>query len=162
MKIRSDYVSNSSSSSFVVSERPVEAARMFLDDFSEFLEGAWNDPLGETFKIGYKKPGDEWFDYCSPDGFCWGVERGNMKLKGEEYDDEGEVIELPNITDLSFECDDYDNTAMMYLRFLYKYFEKFGFKPDDTNSEQEFRDGDCLLGKLLDRINNGGKGEDKE
>lgn len=158
MKIRSDYVSNSSSSSFVINERAPEAAKMFLDDFGEFLRAAWDSPMGDTFKIGFKQKGDkdEWFDYTAPDGLCYGVDRGDKKLKGEEYDEEGCVIELPNLTELMFECDDYDNTGTMYLRFLYKYFEKFGFKPDDSDSEQDFRgEGDsCLLGKLLDRINN--------
>ena len=44
---------------------------------------------------------------------------------------------------------------MMYLVFLYKYFKKFGFEPDTSNSEKEFppKDDDSFLGKILDRLN---------
>ena len=163
MKIRSDYVSNSSSSSFVIEGEPEKAARMFLADFGEFLKDAWNSPMGETFRIGYKREGDGWYDTSAPDGFCWGVERGDKKLNGEEYDEEGEVIELPKLKGLSFECDDYDNTGTMYLRFLYEYFKKFGFKPDDSDSEMNFHGegNSCLLGKLLERIN-GAEVEDED
>lgn len=158
MKIRNDYVSNSSSSSFVVETNASDAAKMFISDFGEFLKDAWNDPLGETMHIGYKLKSkkSDWFDYSSPNVFCFAVE---MKDKDDNEDEEQEKIDLDDIEEIQFECDDYDNAAMMYLRFLYKYFEKLGFKPDDSNSEQDFRkEGDsCLLGKLLDRINGDSK-----
>ena len=37
MKIRSDYVSNSSSSSFMIEKNADEAFKMFCDDFADFL-----------------------------------------------------------------------------------------------------------------------------
>ena len=42
----------------------------------------------------------------------------------------------------------------MYLVFLYKYFKKFGFEVDVTNSEHEFppEKSDSFLGKILDRL----------
>ena len=41
---------------------------------------------------------------------------------------------------------------MMYLVFLYKYFKKFGFEPDDSDSEKDFRDNDTFLGRILDKL----------
>jgi hypothetical protein len=38
------------------------------------------------------------------------------------------------------------------LVFLYKYFKKFGFEPDDSDTEHDFRDNDTFLGRILDKL----------
>ena len=74
------------------------------------------------------------------DDFVKSIEDGSLKFEDVEY--------------IYFDCDDWDATGMMYLNFLYRYFEKFGFNPDDSDSERDFRsrrDYNFLL-KILDRL----------
>lgn len=147
MKIRNDYVSNSSSSSFILNE--TDGIRMFAEDFNEFIVDAY-EPLGETFHIyiKLKKDMDSWnsTDY---DEFINGLESGEYK-----WDD---------VDHIRFDCDDWDATGKMYLYFLYRYFEKFGYHPDDSDTEHSFRDGgnDSFLTKILARLNTKGITEDE-
>ena len=152
MKIREDYVSNSSSSSFIIKKDASKAAKMFLGDFGDCIYGAY-DPLGETMKVGVRTvgdSGDDWSaDWYSPEKFC------EVYIQGE-YDGDTDTHADPknsnDITEISFECDDWDNASMGNLAFLYKYFEKFGFDPDDSGSEHDFKDRDTFLGRILDKL----------
>lgn len=153
MKVRIDYVSNSSSSSFVINKDAAKASKMFLDDFGQYLTNCYGDSLGETFNIGVTESGleDEWHDWMRPEMFA------EFYIQGK-YDCETDTHATPkkpeDIVSLSFECDDWDHTGMMYLVFLYKYFKKFGFEPDTSCSEQTFppEENDSFLGKILDRL----------
>ena len=151
MKIRSDYVSNSSSSSFVIKKDAAKAAKMFLEDFGDCIYGAY-DPLGETMTVGVRTvetAEDDWMDWTNPGKFCEDYIQG-------EYDGDTDTHADPknpeDITEISFECDDWDNASMGNLAFLYKYFKKFGFEPDDSDSEHSFKDRDTFLGRILDKL----------
>lgn len=137
MKLRHDYVSNSSSSSFIV--RDSNAVKMFYYDFKESMMEY--EPMGETMCVRIKtKEHANSYDDMDYDDFVKSIEDGSLKFEDVEY--------------IYFDCDDYDATGMMYLNFLYKYFEKFGFHPDDSDSERDFRSkvNDTFLGKILDRL----------
>lgn len=150
MKIRSDYVSNSSSSSFIIKKDAAKAAKMFLEDFGDCIYGAF-DPLGETMNVGVRTVGssDDWLDWSNPGKFCEDYIQG-------EYDGDTDTHADPknpeDITEFGFECDDWDNASMGNLAFLYKYFKKFGFEPDDSESEHSFKDIDTFLGRILDKL----------
>lgn len=151
MKIRSDYVSNSSSSSFIIKKDAAKAAKMFLDDFGDCLYGSYN-PLGETMNIGALTTDmspDDWLEWNSPEKFCEDYIQGRYD---GDTDTHADPKKPEDIVELGFECDDWDVASMGNLAFLYKYFKKFGFEPDDTDSEHDFRDRDSFLGRILDRL----------
>ena len=154
MKVRTDYVSNSSSSSFVINKDADKATKMFLDDFGQYLSNCYGaDSLGETFHVGVIERGseNEWHEWMYPEDF------GETYIQGKydwETDTHADPKKVEDIVSLSFDCDDWDRIGMMYLVFLYKYFKKFGFEPDARDSEQTFppEENDSFLGKILDRL----------
>ena len=151
MKIRSDYVSNSSSSSFVIKKDAAKAAKMFLEDFADCIRGAF-DPLGETMQVGIltsSQPEGDWPNWCSPEKFAEDYTQGEYN---GDTDTHADPKKPEDIEEIWFECDDWDNASMGNLAFLYKYFKKFGFEPDDSDSEHSFKDRDTFLGKILDRL----------
>ena len=106
MKIRNDYVSNSSSSSFIV--RDSNAVKMFYNDFKESMKEY--EPMGETMSVIIQtKEHVKSYDDMDYDDFAKSIEDGSLKFEDVEY--------------IYFDCDDWDATGMMYLNFLYKYLD---------------------------------------
>lgn len=137
MKIRTDYVSNSSSCSFVV--KGSDSAKTFYDDFGEFLNEY--EVMGESMrvKVMLSDANDDW-DYVDLDAFVESVKSGDRKW---------EDVKL-----IDFDCDDYDTQGCTYLQLLYTYFEKLGFNPNDDDSEMSFRSEqeNSMMVKLMKRI----------
>ena len=151
MKIRSDYVSNSSSSSFIIKKDADKAAKMFLEDFGDCIYGAF-DPLGVTMNMGVHTidmSEDRWMDWFGPEKFCvdyiYGPYDGDTDTHADPKNPE-------DITAIGFECNDWDKESMSNLAFLFKYFNKYGFEPDDSKSEHNFRDQDTFLGRMLNKL----------
>lgn len=137
MKLRVDYVSNSSSASFVVNG--YDSAKAFYDDFGEFLNEY--EVMGESMRVRVmlSDSNDDW-DYVDLGVFVDSVKSGERKW---------EDVEL-----IDFDCDDYDTQGCTYLQLLYTYFEKLGFKPNDDDSEMGFRSEpeNNMMVKLMKRI----------
>ena len=136
MKIRTDYVSNSSSSSFIV--RDSNAVKMFYDDFKESMKEY--EPMGETMSVIIQtKEHVKSYDDMDYDDFAKSIEDGSLKFEDVEY--------------IYFDCDDWDATGMMYLNFLNKKKEKFRLHQNDSETERDFttRANDTFLGKILDK-----------
>jgi hypothetical protein len=148
MKVRSDFVSNSSSCSFVIRDNAAQAAKMFLEDFGGYLNSGWNT-MGDSMNISFKlanEPEDAWCTWQSPSQFV-------CSFSGSSPEDGIEGRDPSSIDELSFECDDYDSSSMSYLVLLHQYFSKFGFKPDASESEKDFLDGEeSFLGKIFKRL----------
>ena len=148
MKTRTDFVSNSSSCSFVIKKNASKAAKMFLEDFGKFIADGMQT-MGESMNIGYKlasKHKDEFFEWQSPCQFV-------SLFSDIENDDENEKLDADDIDELSFECDDYDSSSVSYLTLMYRYFDKFGFSADASDSEHEFLDGNkTFLEKIFERL----------
>ena len=159
MKTRSDFVSNSSSSSFVVKTNVQDAVKMFLDDFGKSIieNGSYGCcSLGESFNVGFKKADDEgWFTWLAPYDFVMALSKNGNDSNvtyDDGYEDSRPDIKLEDISELSFECDDYDNASMASLALLYKYFSVFGFSPDDSETEKDFKSTETFMTKIVDRL----------
>jgi hypothetical protein len=152
MKIRQDYVSNSSSASFVIKDNAAEATKMFLADFGEYIADSFacSCLFGDELEVGYVVEGqnDNWPVYTTPDKFATALSGGR---EDKEFpDDSVEAVEPNKIKELHFECDDWNKTGMLWICFLREYFEKFGFNTDTSDSERSF--GDNPLTKIMSRL----------
>lgn len=140
MKIRSDYVSNSSSSSFMIEKKADEAFKMFCDDFADFLlDNYMPSEITDHISINIKTKEDlDSWNYMSFEEFMESVKDGKMSFS--------------DIANFGFTCDDWDSTGNMYLTFLMQYFEKFGFEPDTRESEHRLTEIDSFLTRILNKL----------
>ena len=140
MKIRSDYVSNSSSSSFMIKKNADEAFKMFCDDFADFLlDNYMPSEITDHISINIKTKADlDSWNYTSFEEFMESVKDGKMSFS--------------DIANFGFTCDDWDSTGNMYLSFLMQYFKKFGFEPDTSESERDFTEVDSFFTRILNKL----------
>ena len=140
MKIRSDYVSNSSSSSFMIKKNADSAFKMFCDDFADFLlDNYMQSEITDHISINIKTKADlDSWNYTSFEEFIESVKDGKMSFS--------------DIANFGFTCDDWDSTGNMYLSFLMQYFKKFGFEPDTSESERDFTEVDSFLTRILSKL----------
>ena len=140
MKIRSDYVSNSSSSSFMIKKNADEAFKMFCDDFADFLlDNYMPSEITDHISINIKTKADlDSWNYTSFEEFMESVKDGKRSFS--------------DIANFGFTCDDWVSTGNMYLSFLMQYFKKFGFEPDTSESERDFTEVDSFLTRILNKL----------
>lgn len=135
MKIRSDYVSNSSSASFVVEGK--DSAIKFYEDFKDVIDMGSMPKHPSAFVI-IKSKDDEYFD-DSKDfmDFVDDVNSGEAS-----WDD---------VLKICFDSPDEDSDGIAYLSFLYVYFTRLGFNVNDEDSQRDFL-GSGANDEFLDRI----------
>jgi len=160
MKVRTDFVSNSSSCSFVLSSRTgtvKDAVGFFAKTFcgcclpydigdrvtvGVTTKNKWFKELQE--KLTSENSG--WKDYYAD----WST--GKITKKDPEeisYDSISVPIDrlfelngndpaLSKIDEIRFQCEDSDSIGLLYLRLLYSFFERNRFCPDAASSEHSF------------------------
>lgn len=135
MKIRSDYVSNSSSASFIVEGK--DSAIKFYEDFKDIIDSG-SMPKNPSAFVIIKSTDDEYFD-DSKDfmDFVDDVNSGEAS-----WDD---------VLKICFDSPDEDSDGISYLGFLYMYFTRLGFKVNDDDSQRDFL-GSNANDEFLDRI----------
>lgn len=139
MKVRSDFVSNSSSASFVVEGK--DSAIKFYEDFKELIDKG-SFPTEPSISIEIKPIGDsDWGDCIELNEFTDKVKDGELS-----WDD---------VKSIYFDSSDEDEDGIGYLGFLYMYFIKMGFQPNDKDSQRNFLGSQAnmeFLNNLLDKI----------
>lgn len=155
MKIRNDFVSNSSSCSFII-EDVEKTAKLFSDvfntveipyEYSDKIEiyieakNRWFKEIEEKL-TGSSNYSNTWSDYRDgsvhlkdPEDIGWDRIRINLETLSNANTQLDMYKKSKSIT---FECDDYDIGAMNALRQLYDFFKRNNCNPNASSSEKDF------------------------
>ena len=167
MKIRNDFVSNSSSCSFII-EDVKKAAKLFSDAFSNMdipynyyskisvslaAKNRWYKEIEESL-TGSSDYSNTWSDYRDgsihvKDPEDVGFDRIHIDLNIlAEANKHLDKYEKTN--KICFECDDYDTLGVDMLKQLYQFFKRNGCRPNDEDTEIDFNNlkSDDFLTKL--------------
>lgn len=152
MKVRSDFVSNSSSCSFVL-KQPFEACKQLFNECKESLDSiSWADVDSlEVVLYGSEKDlkqlksmldfGNEsiYPSYCDDGLFTLGVSATTfLSVLADIYDSEHskEADAFSKVAHIQFTTDDYDRAGVRLLYLLYEYFGK-NCKADVSREDSE-------------------------
>jgi len=174
MKLRSDFVSNSSSCSFIVRDVH-KAASVIAEDLAELFDDMpydiWEIDVGISAKRKDMRSLYELFkreEYREPQPFYWNGEYENPDPE-EDITEYGFSIDtiLRSLADKSIVADprfslinsiclvadDYQSQLVTYLYLLYKYLKSRDVNVDDSESEHEMGDYDNrFIGTLMRKI----------
>lgn len=142
MKTRNDFVSNSSSCSFVINDisalvevlrtvfHDVDIPYDFDNDITCYVYTHKNEWANTFEKITGQKP-DYTPSYAEND-ICW------MDAIHTDFINVAKSPEnLENAEQIVFQCEDY-GSGPIYLKMLYEFFERMRLNPDAADSENEF------------------------
>lgn len=170
MKTREDFVSNSSSCSFVLSEgSAADGLKAFRACFGRdwipyevsekievrcYVKNKWFREVetglkGESsYEDSYRPWGTGAMQKKDPEEISWdSIGLSLDSLAGAAKDENAEI--LNKIDRVEFECEDSTEVGKFYLSLLYLFFERAGCAPDASDSEHGFRgDGSTFAARL--------------
>lgn len=161
MKFRTDFVSNSSSCSFVINE-PLKAVENLLKTFTKTqldrsaafsalrLIITIKNEKEQEFEQELKKYNTNYYAYSNNDHA--------YHYSSVHFSDLFSMVKtnrnlLQYIISIDVMCDDFEQEYVEFLKVLYQYFEKCNIQVDDSESEIPFENrSDALLAEMLKKI----------
>lgn len=159
MKTREDFVSNSSSCSFIIANdggRVKDAVTVFHETFSNCeipyevedalrmscsVKNKWFREVEEELhgESQYEPYYGDWrtgqMKKKDPEEVSWNT----IELTASSFEKLAERQDLADkIDSISFSCEDSSMTGMVFLRLFYAFFERNGCMPDATGTEHSF------------------------
>lgn len=188
MKTRNDFVSNSSSCSFVLSANVcmADALKFFVKTFGEdpipyklrdevsiecYVKNKWLAQVKSKFDPEYDR--SEWQNVYRDWRSGQYVEKDPEEVSWDsipiDFDDLSKLASdeqtLNMIDHLEFKCDDGNFTGLFFLRLLYAFFERNEMCPDCSDTEHYFirtgSDDEKFIMKLASVCGGGRKTTDK-